>query len=723
MIYLRNLGLNTAPPAWRRTVVEQRPSWKAATLADGTRIVVGNPVGIAGHHVDVWWPDDIEPGQRVALDLSTVPASATTDRYEPVLPRAATTDPVGYFGLPTLCGVPLGFDSLVPNGAGFDVRLFARLGAFVLSMRLTVYPGQDEYPAEVRVLHSGAERPQAFAELPSALVDLSGVSSLPAGMRFAYGQSITLRGRYLRRASGPAFTTWDSAEVATLGRDRIGWLGTAYPGSFRGLPAIADIEASLARTRNTWQQAHGSIPANAGQSGAIGEQGFHAGFEPALLQDPAALVAIADHGAQHAKRPCHYARADGTPLDLERAGFVCWNGQPWAAVGAGRTWPLPHITHESTPGNWYGPDLEHLLINHLAADIEYRGSPMAQEELTFQAHVWLASQTTNPAWSSSTQFVSRALGWNSLAACHFYRLLNDRELAERIRVRCIERLRMHRGRWGDQMWDVRQTPEGDMELDRREAPFWCYTYQMAVGVFGAYVAAEMFGDADLKAWAGQAAELCVAQAWDANGTVWERIGLRSPADPYPPASYVQRRTAWTTGGFAQNWTPLALWVACKHNPANERARTLYARTLDARLSMNLPAEVVRWLPPLWGPDDHQGTSTDRCRPRPALDRSPRLLPASQQLRAAVVLRDTRTELDLAAGRSPNSGHLAHHRSDREWHAEPFRGHRPGVEGHAGEAATDEGGGRSMKAVFFMCWLCVVTGPTTVRIIASRDYKP
>lgn len=594
MIYIRNLGSSTARPAWRRTVVEQRPSWKAATLADGTRVVIGNPVGIAGHHVDVWHADDIEPGQRVALDLSTVPASATTDRYEPVLPRAATTDPVGYFGLPTLCGVPLGFDSLVPNGAGFDVRLFARLGAFALSMRLTVYPGQDEYPADVRVLHSGALNPQASAELPVALVDANGATVLPAGMRFAHGMSITLRGVY-KRGRG---WEWRDAGVWALGRDRIGWLGTAYPGSFRGLGAIADIAASLRQTRNTWQQAYGSIPANAGQSGAIGEQGFHAGFEPVLLQDPAALVAIADHGAQHAKRPCHYSRADGTPMDLERAGFAFWNGQPWTAVGAGRTWPLPHITHESTPGNWYGPDLEHLLLNHLAADVEYRGSAMAQEELTFQAHQWLASQTTNPAWSSSHHYISRALGWNSLAACHFYRLLNDRELAERIRVRCLERMRMHRERWGVQLWDVREMPPNHPELDSRDSPFFCFMQQMAVGVFGAYVAAEMFGDASLQAWAGEAAELCVAQAWDANGTVWERIGLRSHAEPHPPASYVQRRTAWTTGDYTQNWTPLALWVACKHNPANERARTLYARTLDARLSMNLPAEVVRWLPPL-----------------------------------------------------------------------------------------------------------------------------
>jgi len=588
MIYLRNRTPQVAPPGWHRTVVESRPAWSAATLPDGTRIVVGNPVGACGHHVDVWYPDDIAPGQRVAIDLDAVQSAHVTPPVIPVLPAAATRDPIGYFGLPTFGGVPVVFDGITVNGAGIDARLHARIGPFVAVMHVTVYPGDIAYPATVRVMHSGAPTPQAFATLP---VD---VASIPAGTRFAYGMSLVVAGVY-RRSGG--FVPEDR-QVAALGRQTIGWLGNAMPGQFRGLGAVADIEASLHRTEHTWEQAYGGIPPNAGQSGAIGEQGFHAGFEAVLTSDPEGVAYNALHAALHAKRPCHYAHANGRPLDLERAGFAMWNGQPWTLVGAGRTWPVPHVHHYDTPGNWYGPDLEHLIINRLAADIEYRGDAAMQEEATFLAHQWLASQTVRPDWALTHQYVARALGWNSLAAVHLWRVLNDRDLAARVRERAVERARLHQVRWGDRLWDVRGTPANDLELDARESPFWTYTYQMAVGAFGAYVMAEQFGAGDVRAWAGQAAELCVAYAWDANGVTWERIGLRDPLVPHEPATYVNRRTAWTTGGFAQAWLPLALWTACRHNPANERARVLYDRTLAAREAANLPAEVIRWLPRL-----------------------------------------------------------------------------------------------------------------------------
>lgn len=589
MILLENLSTSGSFIGWHRVTVRDKPLWSAATV-DGRTLVVGLPVGNVGWGIDVH--GRIDAGQRISIDLSR----AVPRNYTLHADSDAISDPVGFFGIPSILGVPLalrplapGGMPLTPDGACFLVRLSARIGPLFADLWLRAYPGQQRYSGTLRLTCSDISQPTLFYELPEAILGLH------RGFRFADGQSIMLPVQWQRDTRRLVETK--SPTIVGRGIDSPGWLGIPAKGSFDLERFYADKHPHTVDALTSWRLTTIGIVPNAGVAGDQEDQGFAQGFESYYGGSLKCLATRAMAALQWAKRPCHHLEPSGEIVDPEARQAVYWSGRPiwWSP----NQFNKPRSLGPTDCSGWYGPDLEHHLIHTLATDYELRQDPGVGHELTHLAHVYLGSETLDPRLATTTQFVARALGWNSLVAAHLYRLLPDRALAERVKARWLARVALHRTRWGSGFWDVRQTPPESMWVSPGVSPYYCMLYQMAVGVFGVYAAAEVFDAPSEKQWAASASTLVLSWAWDNSLLEWEIIGLSSPTTPHDPASYQEGRTAHRSGFYRGAWLPLAAWVAHDAHPHSEFAQRVMAKLREDEAVVD-PFGWFRcsdWLPP------------------------------------------------------------------------------------------------------------------------------
>lgn len=278
-------------------------------------------------------------------------------------------------------------------------------------------------------------------------------------------------------------------------------------------------------------------------------------------------------------RPCHHLLADGTIVDPTTAEprLIYWDGVPHWHTGVspnrlGKSeWPTIEQTH-----GWAGPDVEHWLLNTTAAASRLYDSRALQWELRHQAFLYFGQWTTTPGWSTTQPYAARAVGWEGIAAVHLWRGLEDRALAERVRTHWQKRANdVILPAWRDR--DIVDIRSNDPRLGPGD---WWMPWQHAVGAYGLDLACAQIGPAEGRAVALRVARAVVDLAWVKVGDRWQSraqmpVVGESPADE----------------SFNYFGCSLAVAVVLRHEPDNERARSIWAQLVAT------PERGASWLAP------------------------------------------------------------------------------------------------------------------------------
>jgi hypothetical protein len=259
------------------------------------------------------------------------------------------------------------------------------------------------------------------------------------------------------------------------------------PPSFDGMAWLRSRVVPHLGDLHHWDS-HGIVP----RSGITGAQEFDQVLVRAECLTTPGAERIAYYGAlNYANRPCHHREADGSPLDIARHPQLrFWDGRNhWHhGVSPDRLGKVEDLrapdgwTGGDTSG-WWGPDVEHWLMNSLAVAARLYDSPALQQELRAQATLYRLQQTTMPGSSTTSPFASRAIGYECMNAALLWNTLEDRTLAEQVAAHW-------RMRWElvlmPALRDVQWWPDG-FGPQNRVSP-----WQQALGAYGLHVAGTVF---------------------------------------------------------------------------------------------------------------------------------------------------------------------------------------------------------------------------------------
>ena len=580
MIRLRN---HSAFPfsGWKRTTIETQD-------ASNARVRVGRQTGLETWAADVWC--DLPPGGSEVVD-----PRAPAGMEPPSTPPPA--DLLGWFGgYPHVAGQQMHLLSLRPDGAGHMAHFRARIGRmFCVDLVVLWYP---ERPAvvdgELLVTCSNPAVPDMGETLPalnltwgtSSVVSPSG--DLPAGMPFADGQARALPLTFVWKDH---ITTEAEAHYAAVVAQRtmVAVGVSSLPLGIPGMPAGFQPNAWLWRHLHigkiltTWGHPELGPAANTAQAGAQEDQCFVGGecFTPDGLGSELLtyFAALATSG-----HPCHHLELDGSVVDRDRhPNLRMFHSRPDSRVspdmlGKPRMIPDAGEATSETHG-WNGPDAQHWMIGRLAAAAHLTGSPVCQRLLEHQARTYLIQLTTNQALSTSAIWSAREIGWEGLAVVQLWRVLEDRQLAQRVvdhfRERVariiVPKLSGKGGRWVS----VRADSVGPGE---------CWqAWQHAHGSYGLDLACELFGLPEGRALALECAKRCMADSWRQEGERWVQYGHLGIDDP-------NYRTH--DKDFDVAWSGLAIATVLRHEPENAQALSIWQQM---RADANGDG---RWLPNL-----------------------------------------------------------------------------------------------------------------------------
>lgn len=597
MIQIHNQS-NSPTTGWFHTTVDTEPPHAAGQWDGPFRYVKGARLGAAGWHIDVYY--SLNAHQRITLDLSRAVASTP---FKLELPPEAMADPIGYFGVPELFGIPFSFVGLRENGAHYDAHLRLRpVNSLVcFDLYLEVYPGASEYHGELVMTCSNVSIPDLHFTFTVPL-EIGGVALLPAGTVVADGQQRKWPVIYTR-AGGSLRSYAD--QVYGKGMERIGPLGVIAD---RGQLNVRrwleqnhpDAWTALFRWQPPWQV---GCAANSTVTGDQEDQGFSQGFESFYGVDLKTVVTRYLTALGQAKRPCHHLDAAGNPVDPEAQNIrvVYWNGRPhYNRLVSPNQFNKPRGLAEWDCNGWYGPDREHFLINTVAAAYELTGSRALQDEMVHHAYLILGSETLDPALATTGTDAARSLGWLGLAASHLWCLLDDRTLADRVRSRWLARYAMHRNKWGLDLWDVRWTDQQTPQFGLATSKFWM-GYQQAVGAYGAYVASVTFGDETGRLFAVRGAQQVVDHCYvlrqDSRYEEWEIMGCDASGALVHPSIPVDGVNAHRTGFYRRAWMPLALWTVLDAAP-NSRTLDIWRQIKGEPIPDIEWYRTDDWMPPL-----------------------------------------------------------------------------------------------------------------------------
>ena len=580
---------------WVRCAIDQPVASPAGEWPDA-RYVLGRPTGQGVRVLDVHCT--LAPGARRTLDLS---AAAPIDFALPPLPA----DVLAHFGgWPTIGGTPMQLLGMQVDGAAFTVHLRARVpGTRLLLVDLWASwrPLQPAWcHAEALVTASNPAVPDTIETLGADLAlswgdaDVLPLAGRPgvlvaAGTRWADGQAraVPLTLRWVRHLPAPTLLDPFAPVRALLSceADR-SWHVTAHATAALwpdGMPRVAPNARAAAHLPSLWAGLHTWDLATCGparrsnDSGVQQDQTFVMGDAPGSGVELVAYL----NALQWSRRPCNHREPDGSPLDPARHvsprllfsdGRAHWH----PVVSPDQLGKSPMLTDAQTSGGWWGPDVEHWLINGLAAGARMSGSPMAQAILRAHATVYRLQQTTTPGWSTSSVFASRAVGWEAIAAVHLWRNLEDRALAAAVKKHWLDRWARvlapglaANGYWFD-------------GFDPRWAP-----WQTAIAAYGVDLAGRVFGVPEAQQRALVAARAVVASGFyrgpDGRWRAYKSIA-KPPAAPEPDLD----NTFWLFG------SPMAVWVALQGDASDDRAHSIWQQMLaDAQN----PHQVC-WMPPV-----------------------------------------------------------------------------------------------------------------------------
>lgn len=560
---------------WKRTTIDVLPPHAVGQVGT-TRYVVGRQVGVDTYVVDLRVA--LQPGQHLTLNLAQATPVAWTRGPFPSNPQEA------FGGAWTVAGQSFQWLSQQPDGAGYSLHLRRRTQDMVcVDLWCTWYPDQPGWcQGEVAITGSNCARPDLEVLIQPAMplhagsavvLPLGGQpwNLLPHGLTLMDGQARIL----------PITFTWlhhlqnasDWSSLAAAAMHGVGAVGIhrlladgnpSYPANFSP-QAWTDARFVAAVERLHTMDAPVCGPATISSvSGHQEDQVFVRG--EALLPNGAGAERIAYLSAlKLAARPVHHLEADGRPLDLAlhvNPRLVLWDGRAhWSPVVSPDRLGKSGGLHIEQTKLWWGPDVEHWLMNTLAAATRLTGSPACQWLLAHQARIYLLQSTTTAGLATSNPFAARAVGWEGILAVHLWRELEDRQLAMAVRTH-----------WQDRVTQVivpayANKPQGvwDPRLDdpRLGKGWWYHPWQQAVGAYGLDLGCAVLGPASGRAVARDAALVVLQQAfWFENGAWHNRAAValdgRVANDPI----------------FYLFGSPLAPAVVLRHDPNHATARAI-----------------------------------------------------------------------------------------------------------------------------------------------------
>jgi hypothetical protein len=585
-----NIANHTDDPfaGWHRLNVDVEPR-AAGKNADGVEFRKGRRTGLDTWAVDVHVA--LPKGKTATYDLAT---------FADIEPTVPTLPPPSYFGgWPAVNGTALDLVALAPDGAGWSAHYRARTGrTLVLDLWTTWYPKQAWAHAEALCTASNPAVPDLFETTTAPVVLTFGSARvavlggadgvlLPDKTTIADGQAravaltliwpshlptdLPLLVAAYRSALGDA--TWHVRGVGISSLLPEG--NPRYPVGFGNPVAWArGLIPEAIRRSHTWEVGVGpGIPPGSGITGRQGDQWFVGG--EALLPGGAGAELVTLLGAyKWAGRPCNFRESDGSMLNPAlhtQRPMIFWDGRPsaplWGIVEhLGKPLGLPA---EQVPGLFWGPDVEHWMCNTLGSATRITGSPVCQELLRAQAILYPLQWTTTPGWSSSQAYAGRSVGYEACNAMLFWRLLEDRQLAERSRVWFAER------RWPLVLRPAligKDWPDARLDDPRLGVGWWAMPWQQSIESYYLDVAGERWGIPEMRAIALRMAKAVCDVSIYQDGGRWRCYA----AHQVPPTTTFDKSTDnlfWLYG------VPCAPATVLRNEPNNERARAIWNQML------------------------------------------------------------------------------------------------------------------------------------------------
>lgn len=623
------------------------------------RICYGNNVGAARM---AWVQVDLLAGESIAIDPEAIQDLAHVDRP---LPESTLRDPVGQFGV-TINGLPLPMVPAWPNGPvvtqdGPALRGHwrGRVSLLVVADVFVVWvPGEPWARFEVVYTAANPGVPLTSESFPNgfelrignAVIGYLGGRYGPMlkNESLAHGQARAFAGacfwQHLASSEEQMLMASGMLHGSPVGIDNrweteIGGMGVPRKGAtFNVRSWVNQFYTRALNSLYRWEGPGIGVAESSGVTGAQEEQCFSAKGAEVFGGNPVSSMALVARYATalgYAKRPCHWREADGSLLDFDghkNPLLVMWDGAPhWHAGVSPDRLGLPNLPNSIEKHNWHGPDREHWFYGSLFLAAMLTGSMALQLELEAQARIVWFQETVIPGWSTSNAGAARGVGWFGIMATGLDRCLKNRDTAQRVRERALQRLRMvyvpqlTRPGTNPAVWDARADPRLLIELDHHYeditladgstlatsptlpagARSWRIVYhwekawmpyQQAVGAFGLWQMSVAFGAQDGIALALAAAKAVVECAYDPHPERgWHENGILAYPTDGRKLNEGEGRPIVNPGFFRHAWMPLAAWVVLQHEPTNERARSIWDR-LTSEVEGN--AGTHDWMPPL-----------------------------------------------------------------------------------------------------------------------------
>lgn len=550
-------------------------------------------------------------------DLAGVSLLVEGTPFEHAFPQLPD-DVASFFGGPCcINGEPMHVASHGRDGAAWSAHLQARHGGAFVDVWLRWYPSQDAIvQAEVLVTASDPRSEQMYADTSGLTISFGDSLAIVGNTRLGLlcpgnlqdGQAQAFDVVFLWPTRLRSLPEWQTAMSIVHGKLGAVGIDELYP-EHGGNPYV-DVDTAIDFAVRNYEAVRTAMmsgrwppigpAANSGQSGEQEDQVFARG-EAMRLPGCEIIARRAAYGM--ALRPCHHLEYDGTPVDPDQhPGLILWDGRPHQA-GADLLGKL-HTLDPWQASGIRGPDNEHWLIGTLASAHRLTRSPVLQKLLVHQAMIYLGQHTTTPGWFASQPGASRAIGWECIGVMMLRRELDDRELADRVLVRCHDRMvtivlpwLQQRGRY----WDVRR------DDPRLGAGDWWMPWQQAVGAYGlhVFVAHHTAYNADTRALRRAVFDGALAVVNDA----WLIDTSGAYTAPHLPVGGIAQGTDRSFNVFGMH---LAVAVVLAHDPAHAKAQAI-ARWLTATVEP-FDAKTLRWIPPAF-PDGDGGRLVDHLRRR------------------------------------------------------------------------------------------------------------
>jgi len=568
-----------------RTVVDVMPPHRigVVTANNGSTYpyFLGRAVGVDTRCIDVRM--HLEAGETVTLNLTKSSAFAM-DR------ESLPADPIAWFGgLCTLRGTVLQRNRLEFDGAGYLVHLRGRVGRMLhADVWIHWCPPQPWARGEVLLIASNPAVADMAEEIPEDLTLRFGDADvLVPGRRvnaplvdahefFADGQ-----GRAM-----PVLFTWkrhmatplDWSSVGALSASSIGAVGIqklwvqgnpSLPPGFDPVNWQRSRLAESVRRLHTWDRALTGGNPTAMDTGQQPDQTFVAG--ECMVKGGVGCERIYYHGAlKCAARPCHHLEANGDQVAIEKhPQSVFWYARPMF-LSAGQ---FPdHLGKDRglLPGEshgWAGPDEQHWLYNALAMACRLTGSPCCQHLLRAQGCIYPFTWRLGDDTPYHLHYQPRAIGWEAAMLLHFARDLEDREMATRCTVHYLNRLsRITVPRLAEHADAVMDWAGPDIRLGVPVVERWV-PWQQGLAAYFLDCAGERLGHDGARKEAMRAAKKVLVDGYVWTGERWTTYNAPSRTES----------ASGGVGGYEYFGTLLAVAVVLRHDPTNERARSIWTQ--------------------------------------------------------------------------------------------------------------------------------------------------